>query len=254
MPDSHLLPLLLPGLLLLGLAGAVVGSFIALTSLRLPRGEPVVVSRSRCSGCQRQLTAIELVPLLSYLVQRGRCRHCAAAIERRYPAIEGAAAVIGIVAAVAVPGTQAIPAAILGWWLLLLAILDGEYFWLPSILTLPLVAVGLAVTAVVDPAALTDHLIGAVCGYASLAGIAALYRSVRGRAGLGGGDARLFAASGAWLGWLPLPLVLAVAAVAGLVVALLLWRRRLSWTTRLPFGVFLAAATWLVYLVRPWPY
>lgn len=238
-----------PLAVLFGSTGAVVGSFVALVSLRWPRGEAFALDRSRCRGCATRLSPVDLVPVVSWLGLRGRCRTCAARIPLRYPAVETGAAAIGVAAAIAVPGAgAAITVAGLGWTLLLLALLDGEHFWLPSAVTWPLVAVGFGVTAWLDPAALPAHAIGAVAGWASLAGVAAIYKAVRGRVGLGGGDARLFAASGAWLGWTALPLVLGTAAVAGLVVALLLWRRGLTATMRLPFGVFLAVATWVAAL------
>lgn len=156
---------------------------------------------------------------------------------------------IGFAAALAADDA-AIAAAGLGWCLMLLAILDAERFWLPSAVTLPLAAAGLAATAVLDPLALLDHVAGAAIGFASLAGVAALYARWRRRVGLGGGDAKLFAASGAWLGWAELPLVLAAASIAGLAVAAVVTRGRLRATMRLPFGIFLAAATWAVYLAR----
>jgi leader peptidase (prepilin peptidase)/N-methyltransferase len=228
--------------------GAVVGSFVALVSLRWPAARPVAFARSACGGCGAVLGPRELVPLLSFAVQRGRCRRCGAAVPRRYPAVEAAAALIGGISALALPLPGAAAVAALGWTLLLLALLDAEHFWLPSAVTLPLAAAGLAATAWLRPAALVDHLIGAVAGWAVLALVAAAYRAVRGRVGLGGGDARLFAAAGAWLGWAALPLVLGSAALAGLAVAMLLWGRGLTATTRLPFGVFLAAAIWAVAL------
>lgn len=160
----------------------------------------------------------------------------------------GIAAAIGVVAAL-LPGWQALAAALLGWTLLLLAIVDLAHFRLPSAVTLPLAAAGLGATLLLAPAALGDHLIGAVAGFASLAAVAAAYKRLRGRTGLGGGDARLFAAAGAWLGWQALPLVLALASVGGLAAALLVWRRRLTATTRLPFGTCLAPAIWAVYLL-----
>jgi len=234
---------------ILGAVGAAAGSFVALVSLRLPAGRPFGAVRSMCAGCGAVLQPHELVPLLSFAVQRGRCRGCAAAIPWRYPAVEAAAAAIGVAAALALPDPRAaVAVAALGWTLLLLALLDAEHFWLPSAVTLPLSAAGLAVTTWLAPADLPVHAIGAAVGYLSFAGVAALYKAVRGRTGLGGGDAKLFAASGAWLGWEALPLVLLAAAVSGIVVALLLWRRGITATTRLPFGVFLAAATWIVAL------
>ncbi len=230
-----------------GTVGAVVGSFVALVAVRLPAGRPIALARSACAACGAMLGPIELVPLVSFAVQRGRCRSCRAAIAWRDPATEAAGAAIGVVAALAIADLRMAGAvAALGWALLLLARLDAEHFWLPSAVTLPLVAAGLGVTSWLAPGDLVDHVIGAVVGYLSLTGVAAAYKVLRGRVGLGGGDAKLFAASGAWLGWAALPVVLLAAALSGIVVALLLWRRGITATTRLPFGVFLAAATWIV--------
>ncbi len=233
---------------LFAVAGTVAGSFVALVSLRWPAGRPFLVARSACDGCGAELGAAELVPLVSFAVQRGRCRRCGGRIARRHLAVEVAAGAIGAASALLVPWPDAVAVAGLGWTLLLLALLDLEHFWLPSAVTWPLTAAGLAVTAALHSEALPDHAIGAVAGYASLALVAAGYKALRGRDGLGGGDAKLFAAAGAWLGWAALPLVLGSAAVAGLLVALLLWGRGVTAATRLPLGVFLAAAIWVVAL------
>ncbi len=231
----------------LAVAGAAVGSFVALVADRWPAGRPVVWARSACDGCGAVLGPGELVPLAGFVAARGRCRRCGVAIPWRYPAIEAAAAAIGAASALAAAPPAAAAVAALGWALLLLVLLDARHLWLPSAVTWPLAAAGLLATAALDPAALADHAIGAAAGYLSLALVAAAYRRLRGRVGLGGGDAKLFAAAGAWLGWTALPLVLGSAAVAGLVVALLL-HRRLTLATRLPFGVFLAPAIWICAL------
>jgi leader peptidase (prepilin peptidase) / N-methyltransferase len=143
--------------------------------------------------------------------------------------------------------------ALLGWSLLLIAAVDARHFWLPDWLTLPLLAGGLAVTALFDRAAFIDHLIGAAVGFAVLWGIAALYRWARGREGLGGGDLRLLAAAGAWVGWMGLPSVLLWASVAGLslVLARLVLKQPVSGEDRLPFGVFLALGIWMTWLYGP---
>jgi leader peptidase (prepilin peptidase)/N-methyltransferase len=241
------LPLLLTAVLF-AVAGTVAGSFVALVSLRWPAGRPFLVARSACDACGAELGAAELVPLVSFAVQRGRCRRCGGRIARRHLAVEVAGAAIGAASVLVVPCPDAVAVAMLGWTLLLLALLDLEHFWLPSAVTWPLAAAGLAATAALHPEALADHAIGVVAGYASLALAAAGYKALRGRDGLGGGDAKLFAAAGAWLGWAALPLVLGSAAVAGLIVALLLWGRGVTAATRLPLGVFLAAAIWVVAL------
>ena len=143
--------------------------------------------------------------------------------------------------------------ALLGWSLLLIAAVDARHFWLPDWLTLPLLAGGLAATALFDRPALIDHLIGAAAGFAVLWGIAALYRQTRGRDGLGGGDFRLLAAAGAWTGWMGLPSVLLWASVAGLslVLARLVLKQPVSGEDRLPFGVFLALGIWMTWLYGP---
>ncbi|HRD47757.1 MAG TPA: prepilin peptidase, partial [Caulobacter sp.] len=98
--------------------------------------------------------------------------------------------------------------AALGAALLLIATIDGEHFWLPNLLTLPLGAAGLAVGLTFGPGAPLDHLIGAAAGFLALAGLAAIYRRLRGKDGLGGGDSRMLGAIGAWVGWMGLPTVL----------------------------------------------
>lgn len=231
-------------------AGLAVGSFIALTSVRLPLDEPIVAGRSRCRSCGQPLGIRELVPILSWLMQHGRCRACDATVSARYPLTELAAGAIGVAAAlVALDPAHAIAGALLGWTLLLLAILDLEHLWLPQPLTLGLAAAGLGATALLARDRLADHAIGAAAGFGSLWLIAAAYRRLRAVEGLGGGDARLFAAAGAWLGWAALPWVLLGAALLGLAAALVLWLTgRLGAGTQLPFGAALAAAIWTGWL------
>jgi leader peptidase (prepilin peptidase)/N-methyltransferase len=239
-------------ILVLALVGAIVGSFLGLVSVRLPLGEPIALGRSRCPGCSRTLGPADLVPLLSYLLLRGRCRTCRAPISRRYPLIELACLLIGAGAACVYPDARGVAAALLGWWLLLLAVLDLEHYWLPDRLTYPLAAAGVGAAAWFGTPQVMDSLIGAASGYLSFAAIALAYRRVRGRHGLGGGDWKLFASAGAWLGWQGLPLVLLIAALLGLAAALILhWRKAEFLAQRLPFGAFLAPAIWLLYLLGP---
>ena len=234
---------------ILAIVGAVIGSFVGLASLRMPAGGRIALDRSRCSGCSRTLGAADLVPLLSYLFFRGRCRTCGSAIEKRYPMIELASLAIGAVSAFVLGDWQAVAAALLGWWLLLLALLDLEHYWLPDRLTYPLIGLGLASAFYFGSPSPADSAIGAIAGFALLALVALTYKKLRGRDGLGGGDWKLFAAAGAWVGWRDLPLVLLIASLAALAAALILHVRKADFLQqRLPFGAFLAPAIWLLYL------
>lgn len=234
--------------------GLVAGSFMGLVSVRLPLGECVVGGRSRCRGCGRALAPWNLIPVVSYVAARGRCTGCGERVSVRYPLIELACAAIGAWAVVAQPTlTGVVLTALLGWQLLLIALVDAEHQWLPDRLTLPLLAVGLAAAASLPSLTLRDSLIGAAAGFASLWALSWAYRRFRGREGLGGGDPYLLAAIGAWTGWIGLPSVLVWASTAGLslVVARRLTGRAVSASDRLPFGVFLAIGAWLTWLLGP---
>lgn len=236
-----------------GALGLVAGSFLALLSVRLPAGEATAMTRSRCRSCGTILGPLELAPVLSWLALRGRCGACGAKISPRYPLIELAAAGLGAWAALAVPGWLGLAGALLAWQLLLIAVIDAEHFWLPDVLTLPLAFTGLAAAWVLEPHLLGERAIGAVAGFLSLWLIAWAYRRLRGREGLGGGDPRLFAGIGAWVGWLALPTVLVWACLAGfaVVAAMLARGREASLGARLPFGTFLAIGAWLAWLFGP---
>lgn len=235
-------------------AGLLAGSFLGLVSLRLPAGEGIVGGRSRCGGCDRPLAPWRLIPLLSYLASGGRCAACRSAIPVRYPLMESACAAIGAWAALSQPSAvAAVLTALLGWQLLLIAVVDAEHFWLPDSLTLPLLATGLVAAAMPDRLSLVDAVAGAAAGFGGLWLLARVYRRVRGREGLGGGDPVLLAAGGAWVGWIGLPSVLLWAALSGLslTAARLLTGRAVSAADRLPFGVFLAIGLWLTWLLGP---
>ena len=240
------------GLVLL-LAAPFVGSFLSLLVVRLPAGEPVVTGRSRCPDCGHVLSVRDLVPMVSWLARRGRCRYCGADISRLYPAVELAALVIAGWALAVLPGWLAWAGAGFGWTLLTLAMIDARHFRLPDPLTLPLAPAGLAVAWLGDPSAIAGHVGGGLAGAGILALIAWVYRRLRGRDGLGWGDVKLFGALGCWTAWQGLPTILLYAALAGLLwaLALRLTGRHLTAATHLPFGPFLCWAGWLVWLYGP---
>ena len=198
-----------------------MGAFAALVSQRLPRDEPLAWTRIGGGGRSRL----------------------------RYLFLGLAGALLGGWAAFAWAGPMGVIGAILGAWLLLLAVLDAEHLWLPLRLTAPLVLFGLIVTGIAAPDALAGRMIGAGAGFAAFWGLAWLYRRMRRHEGLGGGDAWLAAAAGAWVGWEALPKVVLIAAGAALAgVAVLAAARKLDASRPIPFGLYLEIGFWLVWI------
>ncbi len=230
------------------LAGAIIGSFLGTLVLRWPQGRSIASGRSACDGCARTLSARDLLPLFSWLAMRGRCRTCGVSIDPLHPLTEALAAIIGATALWLSPDLSGLALALFGWLLLPLTLLDARHFWLPHRLSWLLVAAGLALGGLAMAAAglavpLVDRATGAATGFGALWLIGFIYRTLRGRDGLGGGDPPMLAGIGAWLGWSALPFVLLLAAAAGLGIALV---RRLGGeqteAMRLPLGTLMALA------------
>ena len=234
-------------------AAPIVGSFVGVVVRRLPADGAIVWARSRCEACGAALAPRDLVPLVSWLLARGRCRYCGARLGWFYPAIELAALAIAALALALDDPPRVWLDCLFGWWLLALAWIDLERWLLPNALTLPLIVAGLAAAALFDPGAVVDRALAAAIGYLGLRALAAIYRAARGRDGLGGGDAKLLAAAGAWVGLAALPQVILAAALAALAgaAALSVAGARLTAHSALPFGPFLAAAIWAVWLLGP---
>ena len=235
------------------LAAPCAGSFLGLVADRLPRGGSVVMGRSRCDACLRPLAARDLVPVVGWALNRGRCRNCGARVSALYPLLELGALLAALWSVLVLPGWLAFAGALFGWLLLALALIDARAGILPDRLTLPLLAAGLAVAGIFYPERLPEQLLGAGLGFALLWGAGRVYRRLRGRDGLGEGDAVFLAAIGAWVGWQGLASVVLLAAAAGLAFALLRGARRggLSGSEALAFGPFLALGAWLVWLYGP---
>lgn len=241
-----------PTLALPLLLAPFIGSFLGVLIRRLPAGRDFAFSRSACDRCGHTLGVPDLVPLVSFVALGGNCRHCRAPIGGFHPAVELAAIAVAASAAWTIGDDAALlwAGCGLGWTLLALAWIDAGHMRLPDVLTLPLLLAGLAATWWLDPDALAAHALGAAAGYLSIAGLAAVYRRLRGRDGIGMGDAKLLGAAGAWLGWQALPWVVLLAALAGIAVAVLSQLRgaTMTRTTALPFGPCLAVATWAIFL------
>ncbi len=235
------------------LVGPFIGSFLGVLIVRLPEGRPVVVGRSACSSCGHVLGPAELVPVVGYLVLRGRCRSCGRPIGRFHLAVELAALAVAAWAACLSNGDLLWASCALGWALLAAGWTDARSQRLPDMLTLPLLLAGLAEACALEPDALLDRALGALAGYVIFRALAFAYRRLRAREGLGQGDAKLLAAGGAWVGLAALGDVILAAAIAALgwAVLLRLRGRQVDASTRIPFGPFLAFGIWLGWLYAP---
>ena len=245
------LPTFEPALLLLVVA-PFVGSFLSVVIVRLPEGRSVTVGRSACPQCSHVLAPIDLVPVVSWLWRRAKCRYCGGKIVALYPLVELTALAIAAWSVVTVPGWLAVASCALGWLLLALAAIDQRDFLLPDPLVLLLAVLGLSVIGLVEPDRLLAHSIGLSVGYLGFRAVIAAYRRLRRKDGLGEGDAKLMGAIGAWVGWEGLATVVFSAAVAGILGRFAGHRwNELQLETRIPFGPALCLGAWLVWLYGP---
>ena len=246
------------------LLGLICGSFFNVVIGRLPvmmerawqrecahgQGEEVhaaapynlAVPASHCPHCNTPVGMLDNIPLLSFLLLHGKCRHCRAPISVRYPLIELTSALL-LVAALAVFGVTATALAytLLLWMLLMLSAIDIDHMLLPDQLTLPLLWLGLLGAVTILPISPTSAIIGAVAGYMFLWSLYWLFKLLTGKEGLGYGDFKLLAALGAWLGWQLLPLIILLASLTGAVVGISMMAfGNKSKGTPIPFGPFLA--------------
>jgi len=258
-----------------GLLGLLVGSFLNVVIYRLPiminrawtlecrvlqgshdveaSQQPtfnLVIPASGCPHCQRHIRAVENIPVLSYLMLKGRCAGCGTKIPSRYPAIELVTALLSIVVAVHFGfSVQALAALVFTWALIPLFMIDFDHQILPDSITLPLLWTGLLLSlsgVFVDS---TTSIIGAAAGYLSLWSIYHLFKLVTGKEGMGYGDFKLLGAIGAWVGWQSLPVVILFSSVVGAAIGIgLILLRGRDHNQPMPFGPFLAAAGWLTLL------
>lgn len=204
---------------------------------------------SHCPQCQTPLKAWHNIPVISYLFLRGKCAFCKTSISQRYPLIELLTASLGLMIAWLLgPSIATVMTLVLMYMLVALSFIDLDHKLLPDQLTLPLLWLGLAVNSFGLVTHLEDAFWGAVAGYVSLWLVYWGFRLATGKHGMGYGDFKLLAALGAWLGWQALPIIVLVAAVAGMIVGLALRIRTSPTDPQMPFGPFLSMGG-LVYLL-----
>jgi len=261
-------------LALAALLGLVVGSFLNVVIHRLPkmmehewrtqcaemlddRAQPdphqaynLVVPRSRCPSCDHQITALENVPILSYLALRGRCAECGWRIPLRYPAIEF---LTGLLSAIVIwrfgLSIQGGGALLLTWALIALSFIDFDTQFLPDAITLPFLWLGLAFNLADTYTTTQASVIGAIGGYLTLWSVFHLFRLLTGKEGMGYGDFKLLALLGAWLGWSALPLIVLLSSLVGAAIGIaMIALRGHDKNIPIPFGPYLAIAGWIALM------
>lgn len=269
LPDLLPLPLLAPPVAVLG---ACVGSFLNVVAWRLPRQESLILPGSHCPRCGTPLRWHDNIPLLGWLLVRGRCRHCRQPIAARYPLVELLSAglwVLMLLARPAAMGEAAAPLLLLlgGWllasWLLPMVLIDLDRMWLPEPLCRWGLLLGIACTALLGfsqgpatgRALLLDHLLAAALGLLAFESVSSIAERLIGRPALGLGDAKLAALMGAWLGLVGLGAAVALAVLLGaLVGGIARLLGRLGPGQPFPFGPFLAAGALAVWILGPQPW
>lgn len=205
---------------------------------------------SRCPQCGHRIRPWENIPVLSYVLLRGRCSACKASIPWRYPAIELLTGALSAVVAWQLGPTPAGALILLATWMLVaMSFIDIDHFLLPDSLTLPLLWLGLLANSFSLFVPLFDALWGTALGYLSLWSVYWGFKLLTGKEGMGYGDFKLLAALGAWMGWQMLPLIILLSAVSGIAVAVL--QMALGTRSRdqhIPFGPYLAMAGWIALL------
>jgi leader peptidase (prepilin peptidase)/N-methyltransferase len=265
-----------PSVLLIvsGLLGLAVGSFLNVVIHRLPKmmerdwrsqcaeildgvtapaqqqAYNLVVPRSRCPNCEHQITALENVPVFSYIALRGRCASCGWRIPLRYPAIELLTALLSVIVVWRFGfSIQAGGALLLTWALVALSFIDFDTQFLPDSITLPFLWLGLAFNVAGIYTTTQASVIGAIAGYLTLWSVFHLFRLVTGKEGMGYGDFKLLALFGAWLGWSALPLIVLLSSMVGAAIGVaMIALRGHDKNIPIPFGPYLAIAGWIALM------
>ncbi|MGH8516900.1 MAG: prepilin peptidase [Panacagrimonas sp.] len=255
------------------LLGLCVGSFLNVVAYRLPRmieqefrreareflrlpvrreRHPVSLSSpaSTCPGCGTAIKPWHNLPVLGWLVLRGRCAACAAPISVQYPLVELLTGILSVACVWRFGFSPQLAAAlVLTWALVALTVTDLHTMYLPDSITLPLLWLGLVLSVVPVFADARSAIVGAAIGYGLLWAIYWVFKLATGKEGMGYGDFKLMGALGAWFGWQTLPQILLLSAVVGAAVGITLMSvRKAEWSSRIPFGPYIAGAGWIALI------
>jgi len=246
-------PLSLPIAIYVALLGLIIGSYLNVLIHRLPLGISTVTPRSRCPGCGEVVAARDNIPILSYLLLRGRCRHCKTEISARYPMIEALTALLFVACYWQFDVSVELLAGLFFCAAMVaLAAIDAEHFLLPDKITLPGIALGLLLSRWLYWSGWRSALLGALLGGGLLWALAEGWYRLRGEEGMGLGDVKMLAMLGAFLGWKGMLVALFFASVSGSAVGLaMIAGGRGGMKSKLPFGSFLALGGVVSLFVGP---
>ena len=224
------------------LFGLCLGSFANVCIYRIPLNKSIVHPPSSCPQCGGRIRYYDNIPVISYLFLLGRCRQCKASVSWRYPLVEILMALLSLALFIRFGyHPQYFLFLLFAGTLLTLSFIDLDHKILPDVLTLPGIAVGWAVSFLPGGISWLDSLIGLVSGGGALYLVATLYARITGREGLGGGDIKLLAMIGAWLGWISLPLIVLMSSLSGAVIgSVFILVGGKGARTQIPFGPFLS--------------
>jgi leader peptidase (prepilin peptidase) / N-methyltransferase len=253
---SYWVQMLLISGIFAGLFGLVMGSFLNVFIYRWPLGQSVVrPSRSYCPACKKDIAWYDNIPLLSYLILRGRCRHCSESISWRYPSVEVLTSLVSVVILLRFqnPAEYFVYFVLFSAPLIAISFIDLKHYLIPDLLSLPGIFVGTLVHVLLGPQGPVDNLLqaglGIVVGGGTLFVISWVYEKLRHREGIGGGDVKLAAMIGAFLGWQAVIIILFLSSLFGTVIGLIvLLIRRKGLSQAIPYGPFLALAAWFYLL------
>lgn len=222
--------------------GSVVGSFLNVCIYRLPRSESIVFPASHCPKCGSAIRAYDNIPIFSYLILRGRCRSCKTRISPVYPAVELITGLLTLVLFIKTGLSLSFIVLVLFCWsLVVITFIDLEHRIIPDVISLPGIVVGFASSFLVPWLTWKSSLIGIIVGGGSLLLVASAYQWITKKEGMGGGDVKLLAMMGAFLGWMAVPFIIFASSLVGSVIGItLMLVQKKDSKLAIPFGPFLA--------------
>lgn len=230
--------------------GAIVGSFLNVCIYRLPRHESILFPASHCPNCGKSIRFYDNIPLLSYIILRGKCRNCKRGISPRYPFIEGISGLLAVAIVIKYGLTlHSLLLLLFIFCLIIITFIDLDYQIIPDILSIPGIIAGIGASFLLPTISWTDSMLGILAGGGFLFIIAITYKWLTNRDGMGGGDIKLLAMAGAWLGFKAIPFILLISSFIGaLIGSISLLLAKKSFRYRIPFGPFISIAA-IIYIL-----